>query len=144
MAGTAASNLRAVAIEVRKVPQTSMIAAVKAAKKVAADVGAAAGSPLKGKKRRGLKLRARDDLRPLGDGWSARIQGVSPAGWVWITSGTRPHAIRRRKRGPMRRMTVHHPGTSPRGGGWRAVTARLEVIVPAIVADTLADAIRGA
>ena len=137
---SASTNLHTVALAVRDVPRTAMIAAAKAAKQVAADEGAAAGSPLVGKKRRGLKLRARDDIRPITGGMACRIQGVSPAGWVWVTSGTEAHDIRRRKRGRKRTMTVRHPGTSGRGG-WRRVNTRLAVMFPAVVTDALADAL---
>ncbi|HEY6416333.1 MAG TPA: hypothetical protein VIX41_08850 [Acidimicrobiales bacterium] len=142
MAGEASTNLHGLAIRIRAVPRSGMIAAAKTAKRIAAEEGTRAGGPLVGKKRRGLKLRARDDIRPSGtDGWSCRIQGVSPAGWVWVTTGTRPHKIRRRRRGPMRRMTVDHPGTGGRGAWWRVV-ARVEDVVPAIFVDEVRKAVR--
>jgi hypothetical protein len=138
---TASSNLRATAIAIRAVPISGMIAAAKAVKRVADAEGRAAGGPLVGKKRRGLKLRARDTIRTAGDTTTCRIQGVSPAGWVWVNTGTAPHAIRRRKRGPMRKMTVRHPGTAGRGG-WRKVVARAEQIVPAIFETAVSEAVR--
>lgn len=139
----AAVNLHRVATRVRTIPRTGMIAAAKAAKRIATEEGAAAGSPLQGKKKRGLKLRARDDIRPAGDGYTCRIQGVSPAGWVWATTGTRPHKIRRRKRGPMRTMVVQHPGTTGRGA-WYRVIARCETVIPELFRDAMSDAVNGA
>jgi hypothetical protein len=129
------------AIELRNLPRSSMIAAAKAVKAVAAQEGTRAGGPLVGKKRRGLKLRARDEIRTAGTVTTCRIQGVSPAGWVWVSYGTRPHQIRRRKRGPMKVMTVHHPGTRGRGG-WDRVAQRAAVIVPAIFDDQVARVVR--
>jgi len=141
---TASANLYAAAIRIRAVPRSGMIAAARAVKQVAADEGRrlAGSDGLKGKKRRGLKLRARDEIRDHGNVTRCRIQGVSPAGWVWVTSGTAAHDIRRRKRGPMRKMTVRHPGTSGRGG-WRRVRERAERIVPVIFRDELSRAVEG-
>jgi hypothetical protein len=142
VSGTASRNLHAIAVELDRLPRSSMIAAAKAAKKVASTEGTRAGSPLKGHKRKGMSLRARDDIRPTDHGATCRIQGVNVAGWVWVNTGTDAHKIRRRKRGPMSRMTVDHPGT--RGGGaWRRVQARCAVIVPAVFVDDVAALIRG-
>lgn len=137
MSTSAAVDLHRLATDVRAIPRTGMIAAAKAAKKIVDDEGrriAGAGG-MKGKKRRGLKLRARDDIRPTGDTVTCRVQGSVPA-WIWATSGTDPHAIRRRKRGPMRKMTVHHPGTAGRGA-WPRVAARIADVVPRIFADEI-------
>lgn len=136
-----AGELRAMAIEFRNLPMHSMIAAARAVKQIAAQEGAAAGGPLVGKKRRGLKLRARDTIRTDGDVTVCRVQGVSPAGWVWVTYGTDPHDIRRRKRGPMRVMTVRHPGTRARGG-WDRVADRALRIVPQIFDDQVGRVMR--
>lgn len=143
MAVAAASvNLRRVAAATRAIPRTGMIAAAKASKRIVDDEGRriAGADGLKGKKRRGLKLRARDDIRDTANGATCRIQGSIPA-WIWVTTGTDPHRIRRRKRGPMRQMTVPHPGTAGRGGWWR-VAARIEEAVPLIFADELGRAVR--
>jgi len=133
----ASVDLRRLARDVERIPMTGMIAAARAAKKIALEEGTrvAGADGLKGKKRRGLKLRARDTIRDTGDGATCRVQGTVP-GWVWATSGTKAHNIRRRKRGPMRKMTVRHPGTAGRGAWWRVV-ARIEVVVPEIFADEL-------
>lgn len=114
-----------------------MIAAAKAGKKLAADEGRAAGSPLKGHKRRGMSLRARDDIRDTPAGATMRIQGVNVAGWVWVNTGTAGHRIRRRKRGPKSRMTVQHPGT-PGKGHWRNVQKRAAKVIPQIFRDDVA------
>jgi len=120
---TAAANLHAVAVRIDAVPRAALIVVAKALKQVAADEGAKAGGPLQGHKKRGMRLRAFDDIRDTATGATCRIQGVNPAGWVWVTDGTGPHAIRRRKRGPKSKLTVRHPGTAGRGG-WKLVTAR--------------------
>ena len=138
---TASANLHGLAVEIRAVPYRSLIAVAKAAKQVAAQEGARLGGPLSGAGKRGLKLRARDDIRETADGATVRIQGVSPAGWVWVTTGTKPHRIRRRKRGPKRKMTVPHPGTRGRGG-WTAVRERVTRIVPEIFRDEVARVVR--
>lgn len=128
---TAAANLHALAIRVHALPRPALIEVAKAAKRIAADEGAAAGGPLKGHKKRAMRLRAFDDIRPTPGGATCRIQGVNPAGWVWVTDGTKPHSIRRRKRGPMKKMLVQHPGTAGRGA-WRKVDAAVvALVVPA-------------
>ena len=111
-----------------------MIAAAKAAKKIASTEGTKAGSPIKGHKRRGMPLRARDDIRQAGTTVTCRIQGVNVAGWVWRNTGTSSHRIRRRKRGPMARMTVQHPGSAGTGA-WRNVQKRAAQVVPEIFVD---------
>jgi hypothetical protein len=141
MPATVSVDLHRLASEVRAIPRSGMIAAAKAAKAIAAEEGARAGGPLQGKKKRALKLRARDDIRDTDTGATCRIQGVSPAGWVWVTTGTDPHPIRRRKKGPKRKMTVAHPGTAGRGA-WFKVIARVEDVVPHIFADAVHEAVR--
>lgn len=141
-AGNASRNLHATAVALKALPRSSMIAAAKAAKKIASTEGTAAGSPLRGHKRRGMTLRARDDIRPTGDGATMRIQGVNVAGWVWVNTGTDPHRIRRRKRGPKARITVQHPGTAGRGA-WRKVQARAAVVIPEIFRDDVHRAVTG-
>lgn len=112
---SAAGELRALAADVKALPRGVAIAVAKTGKDIVAKQGARLAGPdgLKGKKRRGLKLKARDTIRDTAHGTTVRIQGSVP-GWVWVNTGTRSHAIRRRKRGPMRKMTVQHPGTRGR------------------------------
>lgn len=137
----ASVNLHALARDVRDIPTAGMIAAAKVAKKIVADEGRRLYGPdgMKGKKRRGLKLKARDDIRVTGDGATCRIQGSIPA-WIWATSGTDAHPIRRRKRGPMRQMTVHHPGT-PGRHAWDRVAKRVGEVVPQVFADLVHEAV---
>ena len=137
----ASVNLHALAADVREIPTAGMIAAAKLAKKIVADEGAriAGADGMRGKKRRGLKLRARDDIRPTGDGATCRIQGSVPA-WIWADSGTAAHPVRRRKRGPMRKMIVAHPGT-PGRHVWRRVSDRVAEVVPQVFADLVHEAV---
>lgn len=137
---TASANLRATAVRLEAIPRSSMIAAAKAAKKVASTEGTRAGSPIKGHKRRGMPLRARDTIREAGPVVTCRIQGVNVAGWVWRNTGTAPHAIRRRKRGPRSKVFVDHPG-SPGIGAWRRVVERAEVVVPAVFVEDVHRAV---
>jgi len=140
---TAAAELDAMAVRVRAMPRRMLIDIAKAGKAIAAQQGAAAGSPLKGKKRSGMKLRAIDTIRDTGTGATLRIQGVNPAGWVWMNTGTRPHRIRRRKKGPLSKMTVPHPGAGGRGA-WRTTRARvLSTVLPRVVREQAARAVRG-
>ena len=143
MPGTASRNLRTAALTLEALPRSSMIAAAKAAKKIASTEGTKAGSPIKGHKRRGMPLRARDDIRTAGRLVTCRIQGVNVAGWVWRTSGTDPHTIRRRKKrsDPRSRMTVDHPGSAGTGA-WRRVQARCAQVVPQIFVDDVHRALR--
>jgi hypothetical protein len=140
---TASVNLRRLAGDVADIPRVGMIAAAKTAKKVVADEGAriAGSDGLKGKKKRGLKLRARDDIRNTATGATCRIQGSIP-GWIWANTGTAPHAIRRRKKGPMRKMVVHHPGT-PARHAWDRASNRVADVVPLIFVDELHKVITG-
>lgn len=141
---SASVNLHALADDVRAIPHTGMIAAAKAAKAIVIDEGAriAGVDGMLGHKRRGLKLRARDDIRHTESGSTCRIQGVSPAAWVWANTGTAPHTIRRRKRGPMKKMTVHHPGT-PARHAWARVETRIAKVVPEIFRDLVHQAVEG-
>jgi len=143
MAASVSADLLALADRLERLPRGSMIAAAKAAKQIVADEGARIGGAdgLKGKKKRGLKLKARDTIRDRADGTTCRVQGSVPA-WIWVNTGTRPHTTRRRKRGPLRKMLVQHPGTRGRGA-WDRVSKRIETVVPLIFSDELDEALRG-
>lgn len=145
MTGTASRNLHALAVTLERLPKSSMIAAAKAAKKIAADQGRLEGSPLAGSRvqrgRRAITLKARDDIRDTPTGATMRIQGIPAGVWVWRNTGTRAHDIRRRKRGPKKNMTVRHPGTRGRGA-WRKVQARCAVVIPEIFVDDVHLAVR--
>jgi hypothetical protein len=136
----AAAELRRVALEVGRIPDTGLIAAAKLVKKLADEQArkATGDGTMAGHKRRPIKLRARDkDIRPIQDGKAILVTGVPAGPWVWINTGTAPHTTRRRKRGPMKKMTVHHPGSAGKGA-WKQVVARSEELVPRIFSE-LAD-----
>ena len=124
--------LRDLAGELRDVPFKAMLPTVKAIKKIAADEGTTMARVSK----RGVKLRAVDrTLAGKGaDVVIVRIQGVPVGPWVWQTSGTSAHTIRRRKRGKLSKMRVPHPGSAGRGR-WDRVAARAEPIVKAVFTD---------
>lgn len=138
----ASVNLHRLAGEIRQIPHTGMIAAAKAAKKIVSDEGSriAGADGMRGKKKRGLKLRARDEIRDTAHGATCRVQGSVPA-WIWANTGTAAHQIRRRKRGPMRKMTVHHPGM-PGRHAWTRVSKRIADAVPEIFAEQVSEAVR--
>lgn len=141
--GRAAIELRQVAADVAKIPDAGLFAAAKLVKRVADDAARAtvSGGDMSGKHRRPIKLRARDkSIRPIDHGRAILITGVPAGPWVWVTSGTAPHTIRRRKRGPMRKMTVHHPGTRGRDA-WTIVIDRSTELVPLIFRDLVDRAI---
>ena len=132
--GRASIELHRIATDVAKIPDAGLIAAAKLVKRVADDTARAtvSGGDMGGKHRRPIKLRARDKgIRPIDHGRAILITGTPAGPWVWATSGTAPHDIRRRKRGPMRKMTVHHPGTRGRGA-WLKVIDRSTELVPVI------------
>lgn len=137
----AGDQLHATAIAIRALPRRVLIDVAKASKRIATAEGARAGGPLQGNKRRAMRLTARDTIKATGTGATCRIQGVNPAGWVWVTEGTAAHDIRRRKRGPKRKMTVHHPGTHGRGA-WKNVAAKIAELVPLAFADAVTETVR--
>jgi hypothetical protein len=138
----ASVDLLELARRVETIPRSGMITAARAAKKIVDDEGKRIAGPdgMRGKKKRGLKLRARDTIRDTPTGANCRVQGSVPA-WIWATSGTDPHPIRRRKRGPLRKVTVAHPGTAPRHA-WARVVERISTAVPLIFADEVHRAVR--
>lgn len=141
--GRASVDLHRIAGQVAQIPDTGLIAAAKLVKRVADDEArrATGDGDLQGKKRRAIKLRARDKgIRPVDNGRAVLILGQPAGPWVWVTSGTDAHAIRRRKRGPMRKMTVHHPGTRGRQA-WTRVITRSEDLVPRIFQDLARQAV---
>lgn len=139
----ASVNLHELAADVRAIPHRGMIAAAKVAKKIVEDEGRriAGADGMRGKKKRGLKLRARDTIRDNPHGATCRVQGSVPA-WIWANTGTGPHPIRRRKRGPKKQMTVNHPGM-PGRHAWARVAARIAEVTPQIFADEVHAAVRG-
>jgi hypothetical protein len=75
-----------------------------------------------------------------GGGRGIVIQGTPAGPWIWVDSGTGPHLIRRRKRGPMRKMTVRHPGTRGKGA-WLAVVKRSSDLVPRVFVDLVMEVV---
>lgn len=142
---TASIELHRIAGEYRRIPDAGLYAAGKLVKKLAGEEAArvtGGDGRLTGKKRRGIKLTARDDgIAPEGQGRRLVVRG-SPAGpWQWVTTGTKAHDIRRRKRGPMRKMTVRHPGTGY-AGAYDRVNDRAVQLVPRVFEDLVAEAVR--
>jgi hypothetical protein len=135
----AAIELHQIAADVARIPDAGLYAAAKLVKQVADEQARrATGDGAMNGKHRPIRLKARDKgIRPINDGRAILITGTPAGPWVWIDSGTAPHAIRRRKRGPMRNMTVHHPGTRGRHA-WVAVVDRATELVPRIFTE-LAD-----
>jgi hypothetical protein len=124
--------------------QRSMISVNRAVKAIASEEAAKVSGGdgrLTGKKRRGIKLRSYDEIDDGQRVTFGRVKGRPAAGWVWVNTGTRGHDIRRRKRGPLRKMTVHHPGTRGRGA-WRKVRTRAERVIPQIFRDEIREALR--
>lgn len=141
--GRASVDLHRIAAEVARIPDTGLIAAAKLVKRVAdAEAARATGDgDMRGHKRRAIKLRARDKgIRPVAGGRAVLILGQPAGPWVWVTSGTDPHEIRRRKRGPMKKMNVHHPGTRGRDAWTRVIDRSLE-LVPKIFTDAVGNAV---
>ena len=135
---TASAELRRVALEVGRIPDTGLIAAAKLVKKIGDEQARRVGAPLEGKHRRPIKMRTRDkNIRPIQDGRAILITGVPAGPWVWMTTGTAPHTTRRRKKGPMKKMLVHHPGSRGKHA-WTVVTDRATELVPRIFQE-LAD-----
>ncbi len=144
-AGRASINLHRLADDVARIPDAGLYAASKLVKKLADDEArrATGDGDMHGKKRRAIKLRARDKgIRPVEGGRSILILGQPAGPWVWVDTGTDAHAIRRRKRGPMRKMVVHHPGTRGKHA-WSNVIERAGELVPRVFADMVGEVIRG-
>ncbi len=131
--------LRNLAGDLRDLPFKAILPTVKQIKAIAA----AEGGRMSNVSKRGVKLRAVDKRMPgkAADVVVWRIQGVPVGPWTWRDTGTRSHTIRRRKRGPLRKMTVQHPGAAG-SGHWAKVNTRAEQIVHAVFTDTLADVLR--
>jgi len=142
VSGTASVELHRIAIEVGRIPDAGLIAAAKLVKKLGDEQARRVGAPLEGHHRRPIKMRTKDkNIRPITDGKAILITGVPAGPWVWMTSGTAPHTTRRRKRGPMKKMLVHHPGVHRRKNAWTTVTDRATELVPRIFEDLTGKAV---
>lgn len=137
---SASAELHAAADVVATIPRAVMIAVARSGKEIVTAEGnrLVGADGMKGKKKRGLKLRARDTIRDTDDGATCRIQGSVP-GWVWMNTGARPHTTRRRKRGPKRKLRVSHPGMRGRGA-WDAVAVKVADDFDDVFAKHLAKA----
>jgi len=136
----ASVEIRSIARDVSRIPESGLIAAAKLVKRLADEQArtATGDGDMAGNKRRPIKLRSKDKgIRAVDGGRAVLILGTPAGPWVWVNTGTAPHAIRRRKRGPMKKMVVHHPGTRGKQA-WTKVIARAEDLVPRIFTD-LAD-----
>ena len=142
--GQVAVSLHHRADAVREIGPRGMITLAKAAKEIgrqeARRVSGGDGK-LTGKKRRGIALRVFDKIEQGDTVTFLTIKGRPAGPWVWVTDGTRAHAIRRRRKGPLRKLTVHHPGTSG-AGAWREARARMIKVVPEIFRTELHAAVR--
>ena len=144
-AGRASINLHRLAVDVARIPDTGLIASAKLVKRLADEEArrATGDGDMHGKKRRAIKLRARDKgIRPVESGRAILILGQPAGPWVWIDTGTDSHTIRRRKKGPMKKMVVHHPGTRGKHA-WRNVIERSGELVPRVFSDMVGEVIRG-
>lgn len=143
--GTVTESLHVRADAVRAVGPAVLTAIATTAKTIGRDeAGKVTGGDgkLTGKKRRGIALGVYTDEPAQGHTvWFLTIKGRPAGPWVWVTSGTRAHTIRRRKKGPLSKLTVRHPGT--RGAGaWTRVVGRTKTAVPQIFADAVHAAVR--
>lgn len=139
----ASIELHRIAADVAAIPDAGLYAAAKLVKKLADEQAqrATGDGTMAAGVRRPIKLKARDKgIRPLNDGRAILVVGAPAGPWSWLTSGTAAHDIRRRKRGPMRKMTVRHPGSRGKGT-WLAVIARSEQLVPAVFVDLVDRAV---
>lgn len=141
MSVPASVSLARLADDVARLPKECLILAAKRSKTIVNDAGRSlvGADGMKGTKKRGLKASARDTIRDTATASTVRIQGSVPA-WIWLNTGTKPHDIRRRKRGPLRKMTVRHPGTTGRGA-WDRVAAQIEREVPPIFERRIGEVI---
>ena len=94
-------------------------------------------------KHRPIRLRTRTRIADTGGVISsATVYGVPPGPWRWINDGTKPHEIRRRKRGPESKLFVHHPGMAG-SGSWDRAEDEARRKIPTLMAVAVARAVRG-
>ena len=62
------------------------------------------------------------------DGGRVTVAGTPVGPWRWIDTGTKPHTIPRRRRGPKSRLRVHHPGTAGKHAWSTTVEAAPELV----------------
>lgn len=119
---------------VRDIGPRGVITLAKAAKQIGREEAqrvTGGDGKLTGHKRRGVALRVFDKIDKGDRVTFLAIKGRPAGPWVWVTDGTRAHTIRRRRKGPLRKLTVPHPGTSG-AGVWREARRRMIVVVPEV------------
>ena len=114
---TATADLHALAVEITAATATAARAAgEKIREEALTNARAAAGGDLLiSGKHRGIPLDVELTDLTQPDGGRVHLAGTPAGPWRWIDTGTKPHSIPRRKRGPKSRLRVHHPGTSGKG-----------------------------
>lgn len=131
-----ALELTALAGRIRDTPAVAVAAAAAAVREEAlSNARAAAGGDLAlTGKHRPIPLDVTVTELPQPDGARVRLAGTPSGPWRWIDTGTRPHAIRRRRRGNLSRVVVHHPGTAGKHAWQHTVDAAPDVARTAAVA----------
>lgn len=134
----ASEQLHRIAVYLTAAPADVLEAAGRRVVAIAGEEADRVGNPLHGKRRRPITLTATAAVDRLGGGYVCRVKGTPVGPWVWMDTGTAAHRIRRRRRGPMARMTVPHPGTSGRRA-WRNVRRRTAEEIRDLVAGEIVD-----
>lgn len=121
------------------------------------DIAAATGGSVTlGKRRRRYQLKARPQFYSGRAGeFRCTVWGTPTGPWVWRNTGTRPHAIPRRRRKKARFIhgagythpvnahnQIRHPGTAG-AGRWRKVIAQARVDVPDVYRAAIGRAVTG-
>jgi hypothetical protein len=139
-----ADDLHRLAVTVTAATATAARAAGTAIREEAlTNARAAAGGDLllTGKKKKGIPLDVELTDMTQPDGGRVHLAGKPAGVWVWIDTGTRPHTIPRRRKGPKSRVRVHHPGTTGKQAWSKTVAAAPELVrAAALVAITEAVA----
>lgn len=140
---SASADLTALAARIRDSPRPAVAAAAEAVRDLALENAraAAGGDLLITGKHRGIPLDVTVTDMAQPDGARVRLAGTPSGPWTWIDTGTRPHTIPRRRRGPKSRLRVHHPGTSGKHAWSNTVTAAGELVRAAalgVIIETVA------
>lgn len=134
---SASTDLTALAAAVRDIPRTATAAAADKVRDLALDNAraAAGGDLLLTGKHRGIPLDVDITAMAQSDGASVRLSGTPAGPWVWIDTGTRPHSIPRRRRGPKSRLRVRHPGTAGKQAWSKTVEGAPDLVREATVEE---------
>jgi hypothetical protein len=143
--GVVAGRMRARARQVADVPRTGVDTAARTVVAIAEREGARVAPRGVGNRGARRRLAARAEVRP----GQARVRGTPAGGWVWVTTGTRPHRIgdaRRWLYGPGWAHPVlgpvPHPGSRGRGA-WGDVETRAVAEVPELFRTLVDEAVAG-